>query len=226
MRTLVHLAVTSHRPPIRTVHCSSIGPSITCPSTQPCPLTGVGKRFTGPHATPHLGFRHYPHSSRRAPQLWVWIGSASKADPRQQHDWILKGLQGERAHPLVACWGGDALLLEAEAPHVVLTRYPMVEALWGAAALQLAALVDAGNHVAVCGLAFTLLHAAPPGRARGERKHVDGGQYDGEWCELDSLLVKEGCVPLHLSVALRAASLQLVACQLGRPPAHTPPLAI
>lgn len=78
-------------------------------------------------------------------------------------------------------------------------RYPLVEALWGAAALQLAALVDAGNALVVCGLAFTLLHAAPPGRARGERKHVDGGVYDGEWRDVDQLLVKEGCVPCDSS---------------------------
>jgi hypothetical protein len=33
----------------------------------------------------------------------VWKAAASKADPRQQHDWILKCLQGGRAHPLAAC---------------------------------------------------------------------------------------------------------------------------
>jgi hypothetical protein len=27
----------------------------------------------------------------------------SKADPRQQQDWILRGLQGGRVHPLAAC---------------------------------------------------------------------------------------------------------------------------
>jgi hypothetical protein len=33
-----------------------------------------------------------------------------KQDPRRQQDWILKGLQGGRAHPLAACGGSDALL--------------------------------------------------------------------------------------------------------------------
>jgi hypothetical protein len=37
---------------------------------------------------------------------WALIGFETpprKADPRQQQDWFLKGLQGGRAHPLAAC---------------------------------------------------------------------------------------------------------------------------
>jgi hypothetical protein len=33
----------------------------------------------------------------------VWKAATSKAEPRQQQDWILKGLQGGRVHPLAAC---------------------------------------------------------------------------------------------------------------------------
>jgi hypothetical protein len=34
----------------------------------------------------------------------VWKAATSKADPRQQQDWILKCLQGGRTHPLAAFW--------------------------------------------------------------------------------------------------------------------------
>ena len=33
----------------------------------------------------------------------VWKAATSKAEPRQQQDWILKRVQGGRAHPLAAC---------------------------------------------------------------------------------------------------------------------------
>ena len=33
----------------------------------------------------------------------VWKAATSKAEPRQQQDWILKCVQGGRAHPLAAC---------------------------------------------------------------------------------------------------------------------------
>ena len=36
-------------------------------------------------------------------EAWNWKAATSKADPRQQQDWILKCLQGGRVHPLAAC---------------------------------------------------------------------------------------------------------------------------
>jgi predicted permease len=72
--------------------------------------------------------------------------------------------------------------------------YPVLEALYGQAALRVAVLFDLVNLLVVCILAYSLYHLSPPGKARGDRNHADGGTYDGEWAEDDKILVKQGCV--------------------------------
>ena len=51
-----------------------------------------------------------PHLSRR-----VWKAASSKADPRQQQDWILKCLHGWVSPSSRRLWGGDTLLLSTRA---------------------------------------------------------------------------------------------------------------
>eukprot|EP00976_Prorocentrum_cordatum_P017996 363445-Prorocentrum_minimum.AAC.4 len=76
-------------------------------------------------------------------------------------------------------------------------RYPVLEALWGQVALRVAVLFDLVNVLVICVLAYSLYHTAPPGKARGERSHADGGVYDGEWAEDDKgVLVKQGYVAM------------------------------
>jgi hypothetical protein len=52
--------------------------------------------------SPLLPVRLTPHWPTRAILLGL-ESRPSKADPRQQQDWILKCQQGRRAHPLAAC---------------------------------------------------------------------------------------------------------------------------
>jgi hypothetical protein len=44
-----------------------------------------------------------------AMMCWVWK-AASKAQPREKQDWILRCLPSGRAHPLAGLWCGDGLL--------------------------------------------------------------------------------------------------------------------
>ena len=54
-----------------------------------------------------------PSEVRETTQVRVWRAATSKADTRQQQDWILRALQGGRVHPLAAC-AVATLLLETE----------------------------------------------------------------------------------------------------------------
>jgi hypothetical protein len=61
-------------------------------------------REAGPRASQFKSGWIAPRVKLKAPRspLWVWKAATSKADPRQRQDWILKGLQSGRAHPLAA----------------------------------------------------------------------------------------------------------------------------
>jgi hypothetical protein len=60
---------------------------------------------------PETPMRGGPQAERQVMRSWALIIRWKKSlatDPRQQQDWILKCLQGERAHPLATC--GEATL--------------------------------------------------------------------------------------------------------------------
>ena len=67
------------------------------------------------HTGPHLQSVARTFGCAERPER-VWKAATnSKADARQQQDWILKGLQGGRARPLAACRVATLLLLSPAA---------------------------------------------------------------------------------------------------------------
>ncbi|KAK3258200.1 hypothetical protein CYMTET_32737, partial [Cymbomonas tetramitiformis] len=61
--------------------------------------------------------------------------------------------------------------------------YPMLEYFFADAGLHVAVLNNIFNVFFVYGLAFVAFNTAMFGRAAGERRHADGGVYDGDWLD-------------------------------------------